>query len=108
MPSAEILEYRVSQLEGAIGEIKSAVKSIDASLQSLARLEARHAETRDALERAFDGIKELKDVDIKDHETRLREIEENMPTVKLVRNWVITGVLGVLAMSGTVFIKVLF
>lgn len=80
----KVLEFRVGALEGAVGEIKQAVKSIDQSLQSLARLETRHAETRDGLSRAF--------TDIEDHETRLRAVESEMPTMKLTRSWILRAV----------------
>lgn len=83
----KVLEFRVGALEGAVGEIKSAVKSIDQSLQSLARLETRHAETRDGLSRAF--------TDIEDHEARLRAVESEMPTVKLTRSWTLRAVVGI-------------
>lgn len=92
-----VLEYRVASLEAVVREVKDAVKSIDTSLQTLARLEAKHAETRDGLERAFN--------EIADHETRVRVIETEMPTTKLIRGWVIAGVVGVLGMMGVAMIK---
>lgn len=98
MPPAEsVTEYRITALEGSVNEIRSAVKSIDASLQVLARLEQRHAETRDGLERAFE--------ELKDHEVRVRDIEAEMPTTKLVRGWVITAVVGTLGIVGVTALK---
>lgn len=90
--SPEVLEYRINTLEGSVTEIKQAVKSIDASLQILARLEQRHAETRDGLERAFK--------EIEDHETRVRIIEGEMPTIKLTRGWLVSGVVSVIGVVG--------
>lgn len=92
MPPTSILEFRVSNLESMVGEIRSAVKSIDGSLKVLASLEARHIQTSDAVGRAF--------AEIKDHETRLRTAEADMPTMRLVRNWVIAGVIGCVSMVG--------
>lgn len=92
----KVLEFRVGALEAVVGEIKSAVKSIDQSLQSLARLETRHAETRDGLARAFD--------DIEDHETRLRTVEGEMPTMKLTRSWTMRGVIYVVGVVGLALI----
>lgn len=97
MPADPVMEYRLSALEGSVGEIRQAVKSIDASLQVLARLEQRHAETRDGLERAF---KELAD-----HESRMRIVEIEMPTTKLVRGWIITAVVGTLGIVGVTALK---
>lgn len=94
----KVLEFRVGALEGAVGEIKSAVKSIDQSLQSLARLETRHAETRDGLSRAF--------ADIEDHESRLRTVEGEMPTMKLTRTWTLRGVVAVVAVVGLALVGV--
>ena len=91
-----ILEYRVASLEAVVREVKDAVKSIDTSLQTLARLEVHHAETRDGLARAF--------AEIQDHETRVRVIEGEMPTVKLIRNWVIGGVISSVGMIGAAVI----
>ena len=85
-----ILEFRVANLEGAVDEIRGAVKSIDSSLRVLTRLEERHQETRESLERAFKSLS--------DHETRLREIEKDQPTMKMTRNWVITGVIAMIGM----------
>jgi hypothetical protein len=87
-----ILEFRVSNLEGMVSEIRSAVKGIDGSLKILAALEARHAQTSDAVARAF--------AELKDHEDRLRTAEADMPTMRLVRNWVIAGVIGCTSMVG--------
>lgn len=91
-----VLEYRVASLEAVVREVKDAVKSIDISLQTLARLEARHAETREGLERSF--------AELHDHETRIRNIESEMPTVKLIRNWVITGVVGGISIVGSAIV----
>lgn len=97
MPSDSVIEYRIEALEGSVNEIKSAVKSIDASLRVLSRLEQRHAETRDGLERAF--------AEIADHETRVRTIETEMPTTKLIRGWVIAAVVCVIGMMGMAMIR---
>lgn len=101
-----VLEFRVSTLEKVVGEIGQSVKSIDGSLQALTRLEARHAETRDSLSRAFTAIQRLEDEDLKDHENRLRAVEADMPTFRLIRNWVIAGVIGIVALVGIAVVGV--
>lgn len=98
-----VIELRVSNLESTVNEIREAVKSIDRSMQTFARLEVHHSETRDALGRAFAEIEELKKEQreyLKDHETRIRMIEQEMPTTKLVRGWIIAGVIGLVAIVG--------
>ncbi|MDE4918283.1 hypothetical protein ACUXAV_000322 [Cupriavidus metallidurans] len=90
-PEAESLtDYRLSQLERAV------TKLVEQNSQMIA-LEQRHLDTREALERAFKAIK--------DNDIRIRAIETDLPTMRLVRGWVITGVLAVMAASGTVVVK---
>lgn len=100
MENEKVLEFRVSALETVVGEVRTAVKSIDASLKALTSLEIHHNQTRDAVGRAFTEIKRLEDGDIKDHEERLRLVENDLPTMRLVRNWVIAGVVGCVSMVG--------
>jgi hypothetical protein len=88
-----LLSYRVQSLEKDRDEdrreFKEAVKSIDASLQTLARLEQRHLETREGLERAFSAIT--------NQESRVKAIELEMPTLKMVKGWIISGALFIVA-----------
>lgn len=89
-----MLEGRVMYLEKTVEEIRDALRSIAASLQILTRLEASHSEMKNGVGRAFKAIE--------DHETRLRAVEAEMPTVKLTRGWVITAataIVGVLAFA---------
>lgn len=88
-----VLEFRVNTLESSVNEIRTAVKSIDSSLQTLARIEQHHQDTRDGLERAFN--------EITDHETRIRLVETEMPTVKQARTWTFSAVAGVVVIVGT-------
>jgi hypothetical protein len=74
-----LLLYRVDQLEKAVGEIRDAVKSIDRSLQNFAAIVAQCT----SLER------------------RIGAVEVELPTLKLVRNWVIGGVVGSVGLLGT-------
>lgn len=87
-----VTEYRLSAVEAAVGEIREAVQGINTSLQKLASLEERHDSTRD-------GIRAIAD-SLKDHEDRIRVVEADLPTLRLVRRWIISGVTGVLGLSG--------
>lgn len=98
-PGNDVLFSRVSNLEDVVDEVKNAVKSIDQSLRTLASLEVKHEETRNGLNRAFGSIS--------DHETRMRTIETEMPTLKLVRGWVIAGVLGIMGILGLAIMHLL-
>ncbi len=98
-PRKELLEFRVDALERDRDEdrvrferFERAVESIDNSLKTLTRLEIHNSETQEAIKRAFNSIA--------DHETRLRPIEADLPTLRLVRGWVIGGVIGVCSLLG--------
>jgi len=93
----DVIEYRLGTLEASVTEIKSAVSSIDKSLQKLTSLEERHQETRDALNRAF--------TQIEDHEVRIRHVEKEAPVTKLVRNWIIAGITGLIGMVALVLVS---
>jgi hypothetical protein len=99
MGADDLQDFRISSLETTVSEVKDAVKSIDQSLKTLASLEVRHSETRDALARAFTKMQ--------DHEDRLRVIEVEMPTIKLIRNWVAAGVISCVGMVGAAVIHLL-
>ncbi|NSX14964.1 hypothetical protein HTY52_12850 [Cupriavidus taiwanensis] len=86
-----LLDYRLTQLEKAV------TKLVEQNTQLIA-IEQRHLETREALERCFKAQK--------GHDDRIRAIELDMPTMRLVRKWVIAGVMAVMAASGTVIVKV--
>lgn len=86
------LESRVDFLEKTVHEVRDAVRSIDESLRELVRLEVAHAETRNGLTRAF--------LELNDHEDRLRRIEADMPTMRMARGWVVSGVIGLVGLLG--------
>src|SRR5574340_1462751 len=98
-PSNDVLFSRVSNLEDVVDEVKNAVKSIDNSLRILAALEVKHEETRNGLNRAF--------TEIGDHETRMRTMENEMPTLKLTRGWVIAGVVGIMCILGVAILHLI-
>ena len=85
-------EVRLRMLEGNHDELQEAVKSIRDSLQSLVRLEERHIETKQSINRAF--------VELKSVDDRVKDIEIEIPALKEVRGWIITGVLGVMGLVG--------
>ena len=88
-----VIEYRLDSLEAVVGEVRDAVQGVHASLLKLATLEEKH----------LGYVEELKD-----HEVRLRAIEVEIPTLKMVRRWIIGGVTGMLALSGIALLNLLF
>jgi septation ring formation regulator EzrA len=107
----EILYSRVSErvtaLEDVVSEVREAIKSIDSSLRTLAALEVKHEETRNGLNRAFQEIQHhevrIRTLELdapKKGDERISEIEREMPTMKMVRGWVIAGVTGIMGILG--------
>lgn len=87
-----LLTYRVEQLEEAVGEIRDAIKSIDKSLRLFTVVQTQYSATRVTIRRAFAELETLG--------KRLQAVEMELPTLKLVRNWVIGGVLALLGTVG--------
>lgn len=95
--SHAVLDMRVTNLEKVVERVSQAVESIDDSLKVLTRLDVKHDESNKGLDRAF--------INIKDHETRIHGLELEMPTMKLVRGWVITGSIALVGLVGLTVIK---
>lgn len=100
MSENAVLENRVSNLEHVVSEVSTAVKSIDDSLKTLTRLDIKHDNTAEGLGRAF--------IMLTDHETRLRSIESEMPTLKLAKGWIIGGVIGMVTLLFLELIRFFF
>lgn len=86
----DVIDYRLDVVEKDVGEIKDAIKSIAGSLQTLTRLEERHQETREALNKSFQTLQE--------HDQRIRKLEVEAPTTRLIRAWVISAMTGAIAL----------
>ena len=87
-----LTQYRLNMIE-------STLKAVSENLITLSHLEQKHVETKDALARAFNSVGDLNN--------RMREVESEMPTLKLIRAWVIAGVIGILGLLGVTLFKLL-
>ncbi len=87
-----VLEHRANEGDRIIASIQRSTAEISASLSALVRLEEQHAETRRALERAFNALK--------DADQRMEKVENEMPTLRLVQKWVFATVSGLAVMAG--------
>jgi septal ring factor EnvC (AmiA/AmiB activator) len=92
------LKQQVNGIAESQNEMKYALRDIAKSLKSLTVLEQQHSETQGALKRAFNRID--------DQEGRLRDIEKDMPTMKLASGWIFKFALAVLGILGTVAVGV--
>lgn len=81
---------RIARIEGAVEEIRDAIKAITTAIVDIARLDQKHVDTTLALTRVFDEIKEVK--------LRVSTIELAMPILNLTSNWVRAGVIGIVAL----------
>lgn len=97
MSEPSVTDLRIENLERAVTDIRRAIQSIDNSLRILARLEERHEDTRSSLDRAFAQIEE--------QEARLRTLENEAPVTRLVRNWIISAVVGVVALVAVALLR---
>ena len=92
-----LTQYRLQQIEKNLEAITRTMQDNAESMKLLVSLEQKHTETREAMARAFTQLTE--------HEGKIRAVELEMPTIKLVRNWVIAGVIGVFAIFGTQVVR---
>jgi len=92
-------EARLAILERDCEDFKCVVAEIRDSLQALVRLEERHNETSRAMSRAFDGIAKL--------ESRMTEVEKEMPPLLEMRKLVIGAVCFVLIAFGGAVMSVI-
>jgi hypothetical protein len=95
----QVTEFRITSLEQAVTKIADAVSEIAANTTQIAKLEIRHTETRDGLDRAFQEIRNLQAED-KVTDSRLKVIEIEMPGLKETRGWVTRAMLGIVAFVG--------
>jgi hypothetical protein len=79
------MEARLAVLEATVPRIDQALQKIANSLESLARLETAHQNMSEGLGRAFAAIERLE----KMADERFERIEQEMPTMKLVRTMVL-------------------
>lgn len=99
MTSAEarIIEASLEHLRGDIQRLNDTMQAIATETRQLAEIRTMqsHIQTRLA-----DGT-----VTIGKHEERLQSIERDLPGLKELRRWVITGVLAGVGMMGTALVK---
>ncbi len=107
--SVELIEHRLTAVEAALTKVAQAIEDIAASTRLIAHLELKHAETREALERAFVEITKHKS-ECDRIDSRVRGIEIEMPSLVEARRRIdkalysIVGIVG-LAVIGLVFAK---
>lgn len=87
------IDERLLNIEVNMQTMQETNSRIADALERLVVLETQHAETREAINRAFKAIEKLGD--------RLSEFEKRMPMMDLVLKGAGLGVLGMLGLIGT-------
>lgn len=100
-----LLEHRVSAVEKAVERIAEAVHEIAQNTTTIARLEVKHGETRDGLDRAFNEIAKLQSEDV-DLDQRLRDVEIEMPGLRDIRDLVRRAMYSIVGLVGLAVIAV--
>lgn len=75
-----------------LNRIEDTLEKVSETLGKLAVLEQRHLETREAIERSFSEIKALNE--------RMRAVELDMPMLRQIKNWIVSGVVAVVGVVG--------
>lgn len=89
--STDVILARINALSEDMGDMKSALKDMAAAFSKLALVEERQAYTNEALGRAFKAQEKLEER-LRGIETRLSNIERDMPMQKQTSGWVMSGV----------------
>lgn len=88
----QVLEARLDGIAADVSEIKVELRTVASGMERVIRLEEGRNQHAEALSRAFEKIH--------DHEKRLIQVENDLPLTRLVRGWVVAGVVGVAAVVG--------
>lgn len=90
--SDALTQYRLDMIDKTLQAIQKTLADQQAMLQ-------KQGDMKEALGRAF--------IEIKTQNDRLTTIELEMPTLKLIRGWIIAGVVGCISLLGMTLFKVL-
>lgn len=89
----EILASQIKNLCEDVAEIKKDMQRVVANQERITRLEVQYNHNVEAMTRAFE--------EINSHAVRITALEVEAPITRMVRNWVITGVIGVVGLLGS-------
>ena len=87
----DLTSYRLQRIE-------STLETVSDNLRQLTQLEIKHSETREALGRAFE--------ELASQSKRIKDMELEMPTMRLTRGWIIAGVIGVISIVGVAALRI--
>jgi hypothetical protein len=89
---ARILELSLDHIRSDLARLQEGVAAVAASLQVLPAIQQAQITTQAEMRRGAQVMER--------HEERLQSIERDLPGLRELRKWVITGVLGGIGMMG--------
>ena len=92
-----LLAVQMGALRDDVRDVKDTMREMAKSLEQLVRIEEQQKDMRAAISRAFDEIK-IERRKREEVESRVTTIEQAMPGMRELRNWVVGGVIGSLTM----------
>jgi hypothetical protein len=101
--SNEVLSEQVKGVSGRIDQIDVTLRAVAESLTAFVRLEERHAALIKQVETIVTEMTTHREEDDDRHElidARIKSVESSLPGLREVRRWVISLVLGVVALVG--------
>lgn len=102
-PSQAKQAQQIQTMAADVADIKEQLRTLNGSLERMARLEERQINHVAALDRAFKLVADNDDrttAKIINLDSRVKSLEVQEPITSLVRGWVIGGVIGVVSMVG--------
>lgn len=90
LPGADPVAAYMASTNQSIADIKSTLAKMSDAILTLVRLEAEQRSQAASIKRV--------EVDIDEHAERIGKIELEMPLLRQTHRWVVTGVLGIIAM----------
>lgn len=108
-PEARLIGVEMHAMREDVIEVKAHLQTISQALTTLAKLQAEHAETRSAIDRAFTQINKVDDR-VSDIDKRVQKIEILIPGLVEARKWVVgigvgAVVMLMIALASLVLIK---
>lgn len=98
-------EHRITALEKAMVDVSVAIKSIDAALHKFGVIQLEQQHVRQDVNRAFEELREVR-ANLSDIDEKVNDIAEQLPTLNLIKGWVIGGILAIV--SSSFILKIFF
>jgi len=99
MPSAdnESVRHELTSIRQSVGELQAIMLRVADALERLARLEERHANAANSLDRAFTAIDSI--------DKRLSEIESQQHLQKVVTSWAVGAAWAAIGLIATLALR---